>query len=142
LTDIQNRGIINPGGGKMIEEVKKQISELPKNIRVGQQNKHIAGTHEYNQYVESQKAKGEFGPSRINGDIEFAQGLVDKYSGTGNIILKNGKWVNYEKIESDNIIGVAVNNFTGAEEETTKFKIHYSKYGTHIVPTYLNEKGK
>jgi len=126
----------------MIKEVKKQISELPKNIRIGQQNKHIAGTHEYKQYVKSQKAKGEYGPSRLNGDIEFAQELVNKYSGTGIIIIKNGKWLNYEKIESDDIIGIAVNNLTGEEEETKKFKIHYSKYGVHIVPNYLNEKGK
>ena len=124
----------------MKEGIKKQISEFPKNIRVGQQNKHIAGTKEYNQYAANQIAKGEYGPSRINGDIGFAQGLVDRYSGTGNVALKKGKWLNFEKIKSDNTIGVAVNNITGVEEETTKFKIHYSKYGTHIVPDYPNRK--
>ena len=120
----------------MIDAIKKQISELPKNIREGAQNKHIIGTHEYEQYVVSQKAKGEFGPSRLNGDLEYAQKLVDKYCGTGEIAIKKGKWLNYEKIKSNDIIGVAVNNITGAEEATTNFKIHYSAHGTHIVPDY------
>ena len=126
----------------MIEEVKRQISELPKNIRVGQQNKHIAGTHEYNQYVSGQTAKGEYGPSRINGDIEYAQRLVDTYSGTGNpdINLK-GKWLNAESIKTGEVIGTVVNNLNGIEKETTNFKIHYGENGTHIVPDYPSKKG-
>ena len=126
----------------MIKEVKRQISELPKNIRIGQQNKHIAGTHEYNQYVKSQKAKGEYGPSRLNGDIEYAQELVNKYSGKGipDISLK-GKWLNAEIIKTDEVIGIVVNNLNGIEKETTNFKIHYGENGTHIVPDYPSKKG-
>ena len=134
LTNPAGNGIIN------IDDIKAQIETMPKNIREGQQNKHISGTHEYNQYADSRRVKSEYGPSRLNGDIEFAQRLVDKYSGTGEIIVKNGKWLNYEKIRSENTIGVAVNNLNGAEAETTRFKIHYSKYGTHIVPDYPDKK--
>ena len=124
----------------MIEEVKKQISELPKNIRVGQQNKHIAGTNEYKQYVKIQKIKGEYGPSRLNGGIEFAQELVNKYSGTGDPRMKCGRWLNYEFVEANENIGIVVNNLNGIERETNRFKIHYNKNGTHIVPDYPAKK--
>lgn len=36
--------------------------------------------------------------------------------------------------------GVAVNDMTGKEAETTVFKIHYSKNGIHIVPDYPSKK--
>ncbi|MBT2157583.1 hypothetical protein JMW52_14115 [Clostridioides difficile] len=37
-------------------------------------------------------------------------------------------------MEVDKNIGVNVNNITGEKTLTNKFKIHYSKTGTHIVP--------
>jgi len=125
------------GGDNVINEIKKQISELPKYIKVGQQNNHIVGTHEYSQYVDRQKAKGEYGPSILHGDIKFAQELVDKYAGTGLPRIKNGKWLNYEQIKTNEIIGTVVNNLNGIEQKTGNFKIHYSIEGTHIVPDYL-----
>jgi len=126
----------------VINQIKKQISALPKDIRVGQQNNHIVGTHEYNQYVDRQKAKGEYGPSIIHGDIKFAQELVNKYAGTGLPGIKNGKWLNYEQIKTSEIIGTVVNNLNGTEQKTGNFKIHYSKEGTHIVPDYSTKEQK
>ena len=121
--------------------VKNLIASLPKTIRIGQQNKHIVDTHEYEQYVIKQSRKGQYGPSRLHGGLDFAQILVDKYSGTGIPRLKNGRWLNYEVIETEEIVGTVVNNLTGAEQLTTRIKIHYSKEGTHVVPHYKNERG-
>lgn len=121
-----------------VDNVKAMIADMPKNINVGQQNKHIAGTHEYEQYVEKLKNAGEYGPSRLNGGLEFAQRLVDEYAGTGEPDVRDdGSWRNVEKILADRTIGMVVNNVTGAEQPTTNLKIHYSKNGTHIVPDYM-----
>ena len=123
------------------DSVRKKIISLSKKIRVGKQNKHIIGTHEYNQYVKKQLSKGEFGPSRLNGDLQFAQLLADKYAGTGKAEIKNGIWTNCEYIETDTVIGVVVNNKSGAEQVTANFKIHYSQTeGVHIVPSYDSKR--
>lgn len=112
-----------------------------KTIEVGQQNKHIAGTNEYKQYVEKLARKQQYGPSRINVSIEQAQELVNEYHGTGEIKIKNGKWTNDEVIINNDIsIGTVVNNLTGAEVSTTVFKIKYGKKGTHIIPDYPSKK--
>lgn len=150
LTNAPDGATINPKGGvgvgekcDIFQKIKNKISSMPKNIRKGQQNKHILGTKEYNDYVERQKAKCEYGPSYINGDLKFAQELVNKYSGIGEPRVKNGKWLNYEMITVSENIGIVVNNLNGSEIETNKFKIHYSdKYGTHVVPDYPSKKGK
>jgi hypothetical protein len=121
-----------------IEKIREQIVKMPKTIRVGQQNKHIEGTHEFNQYVSKLKAAGEYGPSILSGDIGFAQDLVNEYAGTGEPIIRNKKWMNAERILADRIVGVSVNNMTSSRADTKKFKIHYSNKGTHIVPDYPN----
>jgi hypothetical protein len=122
---------------KSVADAKRVIAELPKGIRNGQQNKHIAGTKEYNDYTARLTAKGEYGPSRINGGIADAQRLVDEYSGKGEPVVVGGKWLNSETILSNSdTMGIVVNNRNGDEAETTIFKIHYSKKGVHVVPDY------
>jgi hypothetical protein len=121
-----------------VENVKAIIAGMPKNINAGQQNKHIIGTYEYEQYIERLRRLGEYGPSRLNGGLEFAQQLVDEYAGTGEPEIRDdGSWRNVEKVVTDRIIGVAVNNLTGVEQPTTKMKIHYGQSGTHVVPDYM-----
>lgn len=125
--------------------IRKQIQagEFPLNIHKGRQNKHIAGTHEYTQYVERMHKKDRYGPSRITiptGDIPE---LIEKYKGLGILPRdKSGKWRNIELITvHPDKIGVAVNDLTGAESDTTVFCIHYSKDGVHISPDYPSKKG-
>ncbi len=125
--------------------IRKQIQagEFPLNIHKGRQNKHIAGTHEYTQYVERMHKKDRYGPSRITiptGDIPE---LIEKYKGFGILPRdKSGKWRNIELITvHPDKIGVAVNDLTGAESDTTVFCIHYSKDGVHISPDYPSKKG-
>ena len=125
--------------------IRKQIQagEFPLNIHKGRQNKHIAGTHEYTQYVERMHKKDRYGPSRITiptGDIPE---LIEKYKGLGILPRdKSRKWRNIELITvHPDKIGVAVNDLTGAESDTTVFCIHYSKDGVHISPDYPSKKG-
>jgi hypothetical protein len=68
-----------------------------------------------------------------------AQELFDKYAGTGKLIIQNsGKFSNKEWIEGDDFVGYAV---SGTEKVLTKsFKIHHSRFRTHIVP-YASPKG-
>ena len=120
-----------------------QSDDTVKNIFPGQQRKHIPGTLEYKQYVEKLKKLGQYGPSRLGITQDEAQKLVDQYNGTGILgKRKDGSWDNTEEITIyDQKIGIVVNNITGVEAETTVFKIHYGKKGTHIVPGYPSRKG-
>ncbi len=75
------------------------------------------------------------GRSYIYGDLEYAQALVDQYSGKGTPIRdRNGSWTHQERIEADSVIGSHVNRSTMAETETNKGIIVYSNTGTHIYP--------
>ena len=100
-------------------------------------NKILAGK-EYPSVIESGQQR-----KHIQGTLEYAQSLVDKYRGTGILPrAKDGRWLKTEIITvHPDIIGVAVNNRTGAEADTMVFKIHYGKKGTHIVPDYPSKKG-
>jgi hypothetical protein len=120
-----------------VDNVKAVIAAMPKTIRVGQQNKHITGTHEYMQYAGQLRKEGMYGPSTLSGGLEFAQRLVDKYAGTGMPDMRDDRWLNTESITTNELIGIVVNNRNGIEQTTSKFKIHYSKYGTHVVPDYM-----
>ena len=117
--------------------------DYPSQIHPGRQRKHIPGSSEYMQYVLKLHQKGQFGPARLTISEADAQALVDKYRGTGILPRdKSGRWLQHELITvHPDAVGIAVNNMTGAEAETTTFKIHYSKDGTHVVPDYPSKKG-
>lgn len=75
------------------------------------------------------------GRSYLDGDLEYAQELVDKLSGTGTpVINASGKWLHMERVENDEQLGVLVDNETGQEARTNKAMIRYSKTGSHIHP--------
>lgn len=74
------------------------------------------------------------GRSYLDGDLDFAQKLVNDYGGKGiPIIDKNGKWTNKEKFEASDVIGTHVSS-DGVETKTNKGMISYSKTGTHVYP--------
>ena len=116
--------------------------KYPLEIHIKRQNKHIYATDEYIEYSKTFSKKGKYGPSRITISVEEAQKLVDQYRGTGILVRnKRGDWTQVEVItmHPDNV-GIAVNDITGVEAETSVFKIHYSKDGTHVVPDYPSKK--
>lgn len=75
------------------------------------------------------------GRSYLNGDMDYAQKLVDELSGTGQplVNVKTGAWLRKEKVVSTDIVGVHVDR-DGNETTTNKAMISYSKTGTHIYP--------
>ena len=126
-----------------IQNIRNRINsdDIPKNININQQKKHIKGTNEYKQKANNLKNKGQFGPSYLSIDNDKINELIKRYSSTGYIRLINDKWDNIETIlNNDEIVGKAVNNITGKEVDTTVFKIHYGNKGTHIVPDYPSKK--
>ena len=100
-------------------------SELqPKMIEPGKQGKHILG---HNNYIE--------GRSYLTISMEEAQELVNKYAGTGEILrTEAGAWSNKELVEFNKFIGLDI-NLDNKETIVSRAIIHYSKNGTHIVPT-------
>lgn len=93
------------------------------------------------QEVKKYKESGQFGPSIVNLSIGEIQKLVNKYAGTGNVVEKNNKITNTERIvlDTDEFV-ILVNNLTGDKIKTNVFKIHYATKGVHIVPDYLQSK--
>ena len=58
-----------------------------------------------------------------------AQKLINKYSGKGQRVG------NKERVDFGRVIGEYVDAKTGKSYKTTRGIIHYSKDGTHIVPS-------
>lgn len=121
------RSLKSNNGNAKIEEVREYIKsgQQPLNIEVGKQGKHML---DHPNYID--------GRSYLTISVEEAQKLINQYAGTGDIVqTKNGDWAKKESIAHNKEIGVCINNITGEKTSTNKFKIHYSKKGTHIVPT-------
>ena len=66
---------------------------------------------------------------------EEAQKLILSKALTGVVHISNGGKQVKEVADFGKIIGVDISRKTGAETKTTKGTIHYSKTGTHLVPT-------
>lgn len=80
------------------------------------------------------------GRSYLYGDIDFAQGLVDELSGTGEaVIVKDGVWTKHERVVAPKIVGRHIDQSTGVQTETKAAMIVYSKTGTHIYPRKENK---
>lgn len=75
------------------------------------------------------------GRSYLDGDCDYAQGLVDKYGGKGEPVFDgNGDWTRKEKFMDADIIGTHVEQSSGSETKTNQGMIVYSKTGTHVYP--------
>ena len=95
------------------------INGYIKTIHEGKQGKHIIG---HNNYIE--------GRSIFYGTVDDAQKLVNKFAGTGQWLGNDRERVNCGKI-----IGECIDPLTKKSQKTTMGLIHYSKKGTHIVPS-------
>lgn len=113
-------------------EIRELIKSdgTPKKLNVGKQNQHIRESKGYKE-----------GKSYIYGDLNTAQELVDTYHGTGEIVLtRSGEWNHKEIITAKDSLGVVLFPDTKSDEETNRATIHYSKKGTHVVPTRREKK--
>lgn len=123
---VKNNDISEIKNSAIIDSIKEDIKNGNYNLNIhdGKQGKHLKG---HNNYIE--------GRSYLTITKEEAQELVNRHAGNGIIKFnRSGEWDKKELIEIDKNIGVNVNNITGEKTLTNKFKIHYSKTGTHIVP--------
>lgn len=103
---------------------KLRSDDTLKVIESGKQGKHIK---DHNNFIE--------GNSYLTVSEKEAQELVNKYAGTGDVKRDSkGRWTNKEFVTADKKIGVVVDRESGKETSTTRFSIHYSKNGVHIVP--------
>lgn len=119
---IENKGRVAKvrGHGNIVEEAIRS-GEVSKTVNKDKQKRHTKSDHLP-------------GRSYLDGDVEYAQKLVDKYSGKGIAILdKHKNWTRKEKFDDTDIIGTHV-NLDGTETRTNKGVISYSKTGTHVYP--------
>ena len=80
------------------------------------------------------------GRSYLDGDLDFAQELVDKLSGTGRVFLdSNGVWNRKEMVTNSKIVGTHVDPINNTETKTKAATIIYSKTGTHVYPRKEDE---
>lgn len=101
---------------------------------------HIRGTKGYEKYLQKNLEKGAPPPSYLTITKEECQALVDRYAGTGQFKYDPKSTKMQEVISQNKPIGTYIDPRTGeVVENTTDFRIHYSKTGSHIVPTI---KGK
>ena len=133
LTKGKENGIIKLEATSPFKNPKTPLS-----IDSEMQGKHIRGRKRYRDYMHTHSIE----PSYLTISEEKAQELVNKFHGTGILKLnKNGEVIPNEIIiDNDEVVGVVVNNLTGAFQKTTAFKIQYGSEGTHIVPTYESQK--
>lgn len=104
---------------------KIESGEFPLTLRSTDQNKHIQGTVKYKNAVE----KGEY-PSYTHNTYDELQDIIKRCKGP--VLVKNGGFL--RQGQDPAFKGFAVNRKTGKAVRTTKFTIHYSPRGTHIVP--------
>ena len=101
---------------------------------------HIRGTKGYEKYLQKNLEKGAPPPSYLTITKEECQALVDRYAGTGQFKYDPKPTKMQEIISQNKPIGIYIDPRTGeVVENITDFRIHYSKTGSHIVPTI---KGK
>lgn len=102
--------------------------------------RHIRGTKGYEEYLAKNLSVGKSPPSYLTITKEECQELVDRYTGTGQFKYNPKSVKLQEIITQDKPIGTYIDPKTGEiVENATDFRIHYSKTGSHIVPTI---KGK
>ena len=122
-------GLTSGGGGDIIrdERVTKAIEENRISLKLNpeKQNPHIYGSSAYHEKDHK---------SYFTVTIEELQEIVNRYHGTGNVLVKkNGQIKEIIKAEKD--FGICINEKTGEPIcSTNEAVIHYSKKRTHIVP--------
>lgn len=107
-------------GGRGTSSFKiRSVKGYTTKIHQGRQDKHIPGSNNFQQ-----------GKSEITISQAKTQELVNQYGG-------KGRWIgnNKEKVNFNETIGRWYNPKTRQYEKTSWGIIHYSKDGTHIVPT-------
>lgn len=126
LKNEENRGILKE---------KIRSGEFPLKVNIGQQRKHIEGTHEYKTYLEARLQKGKTPQDKLTISEDKVQEIVRKHQSTGTVIIsgkspENMKFVEYVTLD----IEVGKCYCDGQYYGSNRIAIHYSKRGEHIFP--------
>lgn len=106
--------------------------EWPLTINVEKFNRHVLGNYEYKP-----------GRSYLTISLEEAQNVVNEnYQNAKYQFDRNFKWKHTAVIKCNKIIGCNINNKNNKITETDNLKVHFSKTGTHIVPTLIDGEKK
>ena len=114
---------------KKVAKVRRHDNLVEEAIHSGEVSKTV------NKDKQKRHTKSDHLPGRsyLDGDVEYAQKLVDKYGGKGESRLdRNGNWNHRERITADHDSGNEVVSNTAI--------IVYSKTGTHVYPARRKEK--
>lgn len=134
-------GLKNVGGrGKLANTVKNDIistrirnGEYSTKLSKQQYSKHVEGTKQYLDYLDSRILNEKTPQSIITVDADVVQELINKLSGTGIVAqTATGLFRNIEYVNADITIGKYFSNDEWID--TKRMAIHYSKKGSHIVP--------
>lgn len=112
--------------------IRREIQSHPERLIINpeKQDRHMKDEEEYIS-----------GRSYITVSGDELQEIVNRYAGTGEIQRsKNGKFASKEIIFIDHQIWVSINPNTFEELPTNEAYVHYSKSGTHVVPTSRRAK--
>lgn len=97
-------------------------------VRMSRQNRHVAGSDEYNKI----KAVRKFSPSELTVSVNDMFNLYQKYTRTGDAYGMNGTYK--EVIDVKQVIGNYVKDASHLPVPTTRVTVHYSSKGIHFVP--------
>lgn len=128
--------------GSENQNIKAYMRDLPirKQIR-SESEKLIVNPEKQARHIKNSEGY-VLGRSYITVSNAELQDIVSRYAGTGEIVRSSkGKFMNREIITVDREIGISIDPQTQEETPTNRAYIHYSKSGTHVVPT-AREKTK
>lgn len=116
---------------EIINRVKN--GEIKLNSNRGHYEKHVAGTKQYEKYLNNRKNRGWGPQNRLTISEKEVQEIINNFHGKGIVYHgknNNKKW--FEEVNVGKTIGYYY--LDGKERLTSKIRIYYSKKGTHIVP--------
>lgn len=141
IIDVRGKYIQLPNGkmngslpsAKTELKAKIESGELPTKLDKDKQSRHVIGNPAYEKRI----VNGEF-PSYITVNKMKVQEIINSKSLTGKVQkLKDGQY--QELITADEYFGVFCSLITHEKIKTNRGVIHYSKNGTHLVPTSPEE---
>ena len=133
--------VFHEGFDEEIERRRIQEGYYSSVVIPQKQARHIAGTMEYDRYVEATLKKSGRKPSVLYGDLNTSQALVDKHKATG-IIKANGRDSVSEVIRADHVVGEYWGKDGKRYFPTTLARIIYTKTNAHIYPIWEGDLKK